>query len=56
METIVKIDVKGLILTCVVFGGVDFKMGEEVKFGFRSDFNVLFDKRSGLNIASGRLM
>ena len=56
METIVKIDVNGKILTCVVFGGVDFKVGSRVKIVFNSENNVLFDRSSKLNIASGRLM
>ncbi len=56
METIVKIDIDGFILTCVVFGGVDFEMGEKVKISFNSDNNVLFDKKSERNIAIGKLM
>ncbi len=56
METIVKIDVNNIILTCVVFGGVDFEMGTNVKIAFKSENNVLFDRVSKLNIASGRLM
>ncbi len=56
METIVKIDMDGLILTCVVFGGVDFNIGENVKFSFNSDKNMLFDKKSERNIASGKLI
>lgn len=56
METIVKIDVNGLLLTCVVFGGVDFSMGEPVKISFHSQNNVLFDKKSERNIATGKLM
>lgn len=56
METIVKIDINGLILTCVVFGSVDFNVGEKVKFSFSSDNNILFDKDSERSIARGALM
>jgi len=56
METIVRIDIDGLLLTCVVFGGVDFAMGERVKIEFNSRNYVLFDKESERNIATGTLM
>lgn len=55
METIVRIDKDGLLLTCVVFGSVDFNVGEKVSFTFKSDNNVLFDKESGRSIARGEL-
>jgi multiple sugar transport system ATP-binding protein len=55
METIVKLDVDGLLLTCVVFGGVDFEIGHLVKIGFNAKNYVLFDADSELNIASGTL-
>jgi len=56
METIVKIDLDGLILTCVVFGSVDFKMDETVRISFKSENNVLFDRQSEQNIATGKLV
>ena len=56
METIVKVNRDGLILTAVVFGSVDFKVGEKVKLTFNSDNNVLFDKQSERSIARGKLM
>ncbi|MCF7933709.1 MAG: ABC transporter ATP-binding protein [Spirochaetia bacterium] len=56
METIVKIDVDGLLLTCVVFGGVDFAMGEQVNISFTSEHIVLFDQATERNIATGKLM
>lgn len=55
METIVKLDVDGLLLTCVVFGGVDFEIGHVVRIGFNAKNYVLFDADSELNIASGTL-
>ncbi|MDA3956343.1 ABC transporter ATP-binding protein [Oceanispirochaeta sp.] len=56
METIVKLDMNGLILTCVVFGSVDFAMGEKVRISFHAAHNVLFDKKSERNLAVGKLM
>jgi len=55
METIVKLDIDGLIVTCVVFGGVDFKIGNKVKIAFNAKNYVLFDRESERNIASGTL-
>ena len=56
METIVKLDIGGLLLTCVVFGSVDFEMGHKVRISFNSKNYSLFDKESGRNIAGGILM
>jgi len=56
METIVKLDVNGQLLTCVVFGSVDFAMGEKVRISFHSNHNVLFDQKSERNLAVGKLM
>lgn len=56
METIVKVEVDGMLLTSVVFGGVDFSMGEHVKLAFKSENNVLFDRKSERNLATGKLM
>lgn len=55
METIVKLDLDGLLLTCVVFGSVDFKMGHRVRISFNSKNYSLFDRESGRNIAGGTL-
>jgi multiple sugar transport system ATP-binding protein len=56
METIVKIEVDGSILTSVVFGGVDFSMGEKVRVSFKSENNVLFDRKSSRSLATGTLV
>jgi len=55
METIVTLDIKGILLTCVVFGGVDFAVNERVTMDFDTDKNIIFDPQSGRNIARGRL-
>ncbi len=55
METIVKLEIGKLLITCVVFGGVDFEMGHKVKITFDAKNYVLFDSESERNIASGTL-
>lgn len=42
METVVKLDVLGLILTAVVFGDREFHINDKVKIRFRSRKNHLF--------------
>ncbi len=55
METIVKLEIGKLLITCVVFGGVDFEMGNKVKIAFDAKSYVLFDAESEKNLASGTL-
>ena len=55
METVVRIDIGGQLLTCVVFGGVDFEVNEEVQLDFNSEQNIMFDRHTGKNLASGKL-
>ena len=54
METTVKLDVEGTMLTAVVFGDVDYPVDCPVKFDF-SKTAILFDKASGKNVACGTL-
>ena len=54
METTVKLDVDGTMLTAVVFGDVDYPVDCPVKFDF-SKTAILFDKATGKNIACGTL-
>ena len=55
METIVKLEIGDLLLTCVVFGSVDFDMGQKVKISFNARNYSLFDMESGRNISGGTL-
>ncbi|MGH4037496.1 MAG: ABC transporter ATP-binding protein [Sphaerochaeta sp.] len=55
METIVKVKIGSLILTSVVFGDVDFKMGEKVKITFNSKNYILFDAKSQNQLGNGTL-
>ncbi len=55
METTVKLTVKDTQLTSVVFGGVDYPADSAVKFGFKGNGAILFDKQSGEKAAMGAL-
>ena len=54
METTVKLDVEGTMLTAVVFGDVDYPVDSEVRFDFSKNA-ILFDKATGRNIANGKI-
>ena len=53
METTVKIDFNGDILSAVVFGSIDYKVDEEIRFDIIGDSIILFDAVSKENIALG---
>lgn len=55
METIVKVKINDVILTCVVFGDVDFEIGTKVQLSLNSSKYVLFDKQSGVQLSRGKL-
>jgi multiple sugar transport system ATP-binding protein len=56
METVVKLEAAGFILTAVVFGDSDFRINDTVKIRFRSSRNHLFRKEGDQErIASGSL-
>ena len=55
MESTVKLCVGEYLLTGVVFGGTEFKLGENTKFDIKGDEIFLFDRKSGKFITSGRL-
>ena len=54
METTVKLEADGIMLTAVVFGDVDYPIDSRVRFDF-SKTAVLFDKATGKNVARGAL-
>ena len=53
METTVKIDFGGDILSAVVFGSIDYEVDEEIKFDIVGDGIILFDAVSKENLALG---
>lgn len=55
METTVKIDLAGNILTLVVFGVIDYKVDASINIDFQGKDIVLFDKVSTNRIAIGQL-
>ena len=55
METTVKINLKGEILSSVVFGSIDYGVDEKIKFDIVGDGIVLFDKNTTKKLALGSL-
>ncbi len=54
METTVKLNAQGTMLTAVAFGDVDYAVDSTVRFDF-SKTAILFDKVTGKNVVSGTL-
>ncbi len=55
MESTVKVSTGDFLLTSVVFGGVTFKIGSQIKFNFTGNEIMLFDKKSGRFITHGKI-
>lgn len=55
METIVRIKVGETLITSVMFGGIDFKVDEEVCIDFTGNRCILFDQESSENLALGEI-
>ena len=55
METTVKLRIGEYILTGVVFGGIDYKIGAKAKLDVAGNEILLFDRKSGKLMASGTL-
>lgn len=55
METTVKLRKGEYLLTGVVFGGVDYKIGAKATLSFKGREILLFDRHSGELLASGAL-
>ena len=53
METTVKIDFAGDILSAVVFGSIDYAINEEIRFNIVGDNVIIFDNETKLNLALG---
>ena len=56
MESTIKIRLDDFLLTGVIFGSTLFTIGSKVKLNITSDDILLFDRKSGKRIASGRLI
>jgi len=55
METTVKIDINGYLLTGVVFGNINFKIGQEIHFDIETEKAMLFSKANQRFVALGRI-
>ena len=56
METTVKLDVDGEVITSVVFGSVDYPVDEEIKFDIVGKGIVMFDAKSRNKLGIGSLI
>ena len=55
METTVKLDVDGVVVTSVVFGSVDYPVDAEIKFDIVGKGVILFDAKSRNKLGIGSL-
>ena len=55
METVLCIMIGSLKLNCVLFGRIDYKIGEPVAVSFKQDDYPLFDEQTGARLALGKL-
>ena len=55
METIVKIEIDDYILTSIVFGNIDFTIGDDINFDFSSNSIILFNRKNQRFISTGSL-
>ena len=53
METIVKINLKGDILSSVVFGSIDYAVDKPIRFDIVGDDIIVFDTETKKNICLG---
>ena len=56
METTVKLDVDGVVITSVVFGSVDYPVDAEIKFDIVGKGIVMFDAKSRNKLGIGSLI
>lgn len=56
MESTIKLRIGDYLLTSVVFGGIVYQIGTKVNFGMAGDYILLFDRKSGKYIATGKLV
>ena len=55
MESTVKLRIGDYLLTSVAFGGTLFQIGKKINFGMAGSYILLFDRKSGKYIATGKL-
>ena len=55
METIVQVQLGQLIITLVIFGGVDYKIHEPVSMNITTDNVILFDTKTTCKLATGAI-
>ena len=53
METTIKIDLNGALLSSVVVGSIDYEIDQEINFDIDGDKVVLFDAKTTAAVATG---
>ena len=56
MESTLKLRFGDYLLTGVIFGNTAYKIGENVNININGDDILLFDRRSGMRVATGHLV
>ena len=55
MESTLKLRLGDYLLTSVIFGNTAYRIGEDMKINFTGDDILLFDRKSGMRIATGKI-
>jgi len=55
MESTLKLRLGDYLLTSVIFGNTAYRIGEDMKINFTGDDILLFDRKSGMRIATGQI-
>ena len=55
MESTLKLRLGDYLLTSVIFGNTAYRIGEDMKINFTGDDILLFDRKSGMRMATGKI-
>ena len=56
MESTLKLKMENFLLTSVVFGSKAFVIGQKIRFNLAGDGILLFDRKTGKRIVSGKII
>ena len=55
MESTLKLRLGDYLLTSVIFGNTAYRIGEDMNINFTGDDILLFDRKSGMRVATGQI-
>ena len=55
MESTLKLRLGDYLLTSVIFGNTAYRIGEDMKINFTGEDILLFDRKSGMRVATGQI-